>query len=50
MLEHLRDDKLWAAEYETFVLQVSFAKPEETISFAEAFAATRRLVKLVMRS
>lgn len=50
MLEHLRDVKLWAAEYETFVLQVSFAKPEETISFAEAFAATRRLVKMVMRS
>lgn len=44
MLERLHDDKLWASEYETFVLQVSFAKEGERISFAEAFAATRRLV------
>jgi hypothetical protein len=49
MLERLHDDKLWASEYETFVLQVSFAKPEETISFAEAFAATSKLVKWVFR-
>jgi hypothetical protein len=47
MIERLRSDKLWASEYETFVLQVSFAKPEETISFAEAFAAARRLVAAV---
>lgn len=44
MLELLHNDKEWAGEYETFVLQVSFARPEERITFAEAFAATRRLV------
>ena len=43
MLELLHNDKLWASEYETFVLQVSFAKEGERISFAEAFAATKRL-------
>ena len=47
MLDLLHNDKLWASEYETFVLQVSFAGPGETISFAEAFAATRRLVVAV---
>ena len=50
MLNKLSDDKLWASEYETFVLQVSFAKEDERITFAEAFAATRRLVTLVMSS
>ena len=47
MLDLLHNDKLWASEYKTFVLQVSFAGPGETISFAEAFAATRRLVDKV---
>jgi hypothetical protein len=47
MLDILHNDKLWASEYETFVLQVSFAKEDERISFAEAFAATRRLVASV---
>ena len=47
MLERLHNDKLWASEYETFVIEVSFAGPGETISFAEAFAATRRLVATV---
>lgn len=50
MLARLGNDKLWASEYETFVLQVSFAKEDERISFADAFAATRRLVTLVIRS
>jgi hypothetical protein len=50
MLERLQGDKLWASEYETFMLQVSFAKPEETISFAEALGATSRLVMLISRS
>ena len=36
MLDLLHNDKLWASEYETFVLQVSFAGPGETISFAGA--------------
>jgi len=49
MLDLLRSDKSWASEYETFVLQVSFAGFHETISFAEAFAATRRLVATVYR-
>lgn len=49
MLDKLYDDKLWAAEYEAFVLQVSFARPEERISFAEAFAAARRLADSVYK-
>ena len=49
MLDLLHNDKLWASEYETFVLQVSFAGPGETVTFAEAFAATRRLVDKVCR-
>jgi hypothetical protein len=43
MLDLLSHDKDWAKEYDTFVLQVSFAGPDEMISFAEAFAATQRL-------
>jgi len=49
MLDLLHNDKLWASEYKPFVLQVSFAKEDERISFAEAFAATRRLVALVYK-
>jgi len=49
MLKLLQGDKVWASEYEAFVWQVSFAKPGETISFAEAFAAARRLVGLVYK-
>ena len=49
MLDLLHNDKLWASEYETFVLQVSFAEPGETIGFAKAFAAARRLVDKVYR-
>jgi hypothetical protein len=49
MLDLLHNDKLWASEYETFVLQVSFAKEDERITFAEAFAATRRLMDKVYR-
>lgn len=49
MLDLLHNDKLWASEYEGFVLQVSFARTDSTISFAEAFAATRRLVVTVSR-
>jgi hypothetical protein len=44
MLERLGSDRLWEREYENFVLQVSFAREDEEISFAEAFAATKRLV------
>ncbi|MFZ2447583.1 MAG: nucleotidyl transferase AbiEii/AbiGii toxin family protein [Syntrophobacteraceae bacterium] len=49
MLDLLHNDKLWATEYEKFVLQVSFAKPGETITFAEALSATKRLVGRVYR-
>jgi hypothetical protein len=49
MLDLLHNDKLWATEYETFVLQVSFAGLGETTTFAEAFAATRRLVDKVYK-
>jgi hypothetical protein len=49
MLDLLQNDKLWASECETFVLQVRFAKKDERISFAEAFAATRSLVASVYR-
>lgn len=49
MLDLLHNDELWAFEYETFVLQVSFAKEDERISFAEAFEATKRLVGMVYR-
>ncbi len=49
MLDLLQNDRLWTSEYETFVLQVSFAGPGETISFAEASAAARRLVDKVHR-
>jgi predicted nucleotidyltransferase component of viral defense system len=44
MLERLGGDRLWEREYEAFVLQVSFARGGEEIPFAEAFAATKRLV------
>ena len=47
MLDLLNHDKEWAKGYETFVLQVSFAGPGEMISFADAFAATQRLVASV---
>ena len=43
MLDLLNGDKLWAAEYDRFVLQVSFTGPGEAITFAEALAATGRL-------
>jgi len=47
MIRCLKDDFLWEKEYEDFVLQVSFAEAHEQINFAEALAATVRLVSLV---
>ncbi len=47
MLDHLHHDRGWAKEYETFVLQVSFAGPDEIITFVDALAATQRLVESV---
>lgn len=47
MLEKLETDKLWAKDYEDYVLLVSFAKPDARISFALAFSAVTRLVHRV---
>jgi len=44
MLERLTTDTLWEKEYEEFVHNVSFAKPDEMISFSKALAATAKLV------
>jgi hypothetical protein len=44
MLELLRTDPLWAKEYDEFVRQVSFASPDQEITFDHAFDATSRLV------
>lgn len=46
MLEKLRNDRLWANEYDEFVHNVSFSGPGETISFNSALDATERLVEL----
>jgi hypothetical protein len=43
MLRRLETDPLWAREYEDFVRQVSFAGPDETLHFANALAACKRL-------
>ncbi len=47
MLDLLRSDALWATEYEQFVQSVSYAQPDERITFPAALAATARLVDLV---
>lgn len=44
MLERLTTDPLWADEYEEFVHSVSFAKPDEIITFSSAMEGVRRLV------
>ena len=49
MLDCLSNDKLWASEYETYVLQVSFAGPEERISFSQAVEAARHLIATVCK-
>jgi hypothetical protein len=46
MLDRLATDRLWADEYAEFVRNVSFARADETIAFADAVEATRRLVKI----
>jgi hypothetical protein len=47
MLRRLETDALWAREYEQFLAAVSFAPPDEEISFSEAHKAGRRLVDAV---
>jgi len=49
MLDRLQREPFWAAEYDEFVRQVSFAPSGATVSFAEALAAVRRLVGHVAR-
>jgi len=44
MLKRLTTDAGWSDEYDEFVHSVSFAKPEEMISFSDALAATVRLI------
>jgi Nucleotidyl transferase AbiEii toxin, Type IV TA system len=43
VFERLSADPLWAAEYEDYVRQVSFAAPDEQIDFNLALAAVRNL-------
>ena len=47
MFERLGADPLWASEYRDYIRQVSFAVPNELISFDQAFAAVKDLVALV---
>lgn len=44
MLDLIRTDPLWAKEYDEFVRQVSFASPDQQITFDRALDATSRLV------
>lgn len=44
MLNLIRTDPLWAKEYDEFVRQVSFASPDQQITFSAALDATSRLV------
>jgi hypothetical protein len=47
MLERLNTDPLWAAEYQDYVRQVSFAAPGELVGFDEALAAVKGLMALI---
>jgi hypothetical protein len=47
MIERLRSDRLWATEYDDFVRQVSFARPDERIGFDQAVAAVVALVDML---
>ena len=49
MLERLSTDRLWVGEYENFVDAVSFARPDERISFDQALAAVRDMVALFVK-
>lgn len=44
MLNRLTADSAWERDYDTYVHSVSFASPDEMISFSKALAATTRLV------
>jgi hypothetical protein len=49
MFELLTGDALWVDEYDKFVHDKSFARPDEVISFTAALKATTRLVDSVIR-
>ena len=49
MIERLSTDRMWADEYKEFVHNVSFARPDEEISFTAGLDATRRLVEIYKR-
>ncbi len=44
MLERLATDPLWSDEYDKFVNDKSFARPDEVIPFSNALEATTRLI------
>jgi Nucleotidyl transferase AbiEii toxin, Type IV TA system len=44
MLDRLTTDSAWKTDYEKYVQSVSFALPDEMISFSNALAATTRLI------
>ena len=44
MMHILQSDKLWAQEYDSYVHQVSFARPDEFIDFDPALDAVARLI------
>lgn len=44
MLHQLETDAAWAAEYDAYVHQVSFAQPDEIIAFGQALEAVKRLI------
>ena len=50
MLQRLNTDPLWAQEYEEFVRQVSFASPDQQITFGTALDAATRLVAAFIKS
>lgn len=50
MIERLTTDPLWSVEYAKFVHDVSFAPPDESISFAGALEGVKRLVKICKSS
>ena len=49
MIERLTADRFWASDYEEFVHSVSFAKPDEIISFGDAVESLKRLVERYQR-
>ena len=50
MLDRLATDPLWATEYQDYVDAVSFARPDERLSFDTALAAVRDLVALIRKN